>query len=133
MKWGKKVKVPVQYAWVGRILPAPSPCSVDGAMGGGEGWRAGPSLGILSREGGDLWQASRELKWQIFLASKFGGLFSLVNPADFHGKIFWRVILAHLFGGFSQSMKQANSKARKEKKCTISESVNCIMNIVCSQ
>jgi hypothetical protein len=22
-----------------------------------------------------------------------------VNPADFHGKIFWRVILAHLFGG----------------------------------
>jgi hypothetical protein len=39
------------------------------------------------------------LKWQIFLASKFGGLFSRVNPADFHGKIFWRVSLAHLFGG----------------------------------
>jgi hypothetical protein len=59
---------------------------------------------------GDLWQASRELKWQIFLASKFGGLFSRVNPADFHCKIFlachfgafiWRVILAHLFGRFS--------------------------------
>jgi hypothetical protein len=58
---------------------------------------------------GDLWQASRELKWQIFLASKFGGLFSRVNPAGFYGKIFWRiffgtfiwrVILAHSFGGF---------------------------------
>jgi hypothetical protein len=48
------------------------------------------------------------LKWQVFLASKFGGLFSRVNPADFHGKIFWRVILAHLFGGFSQAMKQAS-------------------------
>ena len=55
---------------------------------------------------GDLWQASRELKWQVFLASKFGGLFSRVNLADFHGKIFWRVILAHLFGGFSQAMKK---------------------------
>jgi hypothetical protein len=50
---------------------------------------------------GDLWQASSELKWQIFLASKFGGLFSRVNLAGCHGKIFWRVILAHLFGGFS--------------------------------
>jgi hypothetical protein len=46
------------------------------------------------------------LKWQVFLASKFGGLFSQVNPADFHGKIFWRVILAHLIGGFSQAMKK---------------------------
>ncbi len=82
-------------------LPAPSPGSVGGAVGGGEGWRAGSSLGILSREGGDLWQASRELKWQVFLVSKFGGLFSRVNPAGCHGKIFWRVILAHLFGGLS--------------------------------
>jgi hypothetical protein len=29
-----------------------------------------------------------------------------MNPAVFHGKIFWRVILAHLFGGFSQAMKK---------------------------
>jgi hypothetical protein len=96
MKWGKKVKVPVQYAWVGRVasLPPP-PRSVDGAMEGGEGWRAGSSLGILSRE-----QASRKLKWQIFLGSKFGGLFLRVNPADFHGKIFWRIYLAGYFGAF---------------------------------
>jgi len=32
-------------------LPPP-PRSVGGAVGGGEGWRAGASLGILSREGG---------------------------------------------------------------------------------
>jgi hypothetical protein len=68
MKWGKKGKVPVQYA------------------------------GDFEQGRGDLWQASRELKWQIFLASKFGGLFSRVNPADFHGKIFggsfWHIYLA---------------------------------------
>ena len=33
--------------------PAPFPRSVGGA-GGGEGWRAGSCLGILSREGGSL-------------------------------------------------------------------------------
>ena len=49
---------------------------------------------------GDFEQASRELKWQIFLASKFGGLFLRVNPAGCHGKIFWRVILAGYFGAF---------------------------------
>ncbi len=54
MKWGRKVKVPVQDAWVGRAgsLPPP-PGSVGGAVkGGGEDWRAGSSLGILSSEGG---------------------------------------------------------------------------------
>jgi hypothetical protein len=71
---------------------------------------------------GDLWQASRELKWQVFLASKFGGLFSRVNPADFHGKIFWRVILAHLFGGsfwriyLAGFHRQGNEQAVEQKK-----------------
>ncbi len=99
MKWGKKGKVPVQYAWVGWAgsLP-PSPRSVCGAVGGGG--LAGRVLpGDFEQGRGDLWQASRELKWQIFLASKFSGLFSRVNPADFHSKIFWWVNLAHLFGG----------------------------------
>jgi hypothetical protein len=66
---------------------------------GGGGLAGRVLLGDFEQGRGDLWQASRELKWQIFLASKFGGLFSWVNPADFHGKIFWQVILAHLFGG----------------------------------
>ncbi len=93
---------------------------------------------------GDLWQASRKLKWQVFLASKFGGLFSRVNPAGCYGKLFWRVILADYFGTFIQRVFMANgtsgfqrkkSKERKEKKMKgkkyiLSESVNCIMIIV---
>jgi hypothetical protein len=56
----------------------------------------------------DLWQASCELKWQVFLASKFGGLFSRVNPAGYHGKIFWGVILAHYFGTIIWRVFMAN-------------------------
>ncbi len=86
--------------WAGSPPCPPPPCSVGGAVGGGSGLAGRVQPGDFEQGGGDLWQASRELKWQIFLASKFGGLFSRVNPADFNGKIFWRVILAHLFGGF---------------------------------
>ncbi len=76
MKLGMKAKVPVQYAWVGRAgsLPPP-PCSVGGAAGGGGGLAGQVQPGDFEQGRGDLWQASRELKWQIFLASKFGGLF----------------------------------------------------------
>ncbi len=49
---------------------------------------------------GDLWQASRKLKWRVFPASKFGGFYSRVLPAGCHGRFFWRVILAHYFGAF---------------------------------
>jgi hypothetical protein len=81
--------------------------------------------GDFERGRGDLWQASRELKWLVFLASKFGGLSSRVNPADFHGKILWRVILAHLFGGsfwhiylagFHSQEKQAIERRKKSKR-----------------
>jgi hypothetical protein len=90
-------------------------------MGGG-GLAGGVLPGDFEQGRWDLWQASRELKWQIFLASKFGGLFSWVNPADFHGKIFWRVILAHLFGGSFRRIYLAGfhineiSKLRKRKE-----------------
>jgi hypothetical protein len=36
--------------------------------------------------------------------------------ADFSGGSFWRVILAHLFGGFSWLMKQAGSKEEKSRR-----------------
>ncbi len=75
-----------------------SPRSIGGAVGGG-GLASQVLPGDFEQGRGDLWQASRELKWLVFLASKFGGLFSRVNLAGFHSKIFWRVILAHLFGG----------------------------------
>ncbi len=130
--------------WVGGpgragSLPPP-PCSVDGAMGGGGvGGMAGRvHPGDFEQGRGDLWQASCELKWQIILASKFGRLFSRVNPADFHGKIFWRVILVHLFGGsfwriylagFHSQWNKQIPKQEREKKCTISESVDCIVSL----
>ncbi len=96
-----KVKVPVQDAWVGRAgsLPPPPAPLAELLGGGGEGWRAGSSLGVLSREGGDLWQASRELKWRVFPASKFNRYLLRVNPAGCHGKLFWQVISAGYFGG----------------------------------
>jgi hypothetical protein len=103
-------------------LPAPSPRlrwrSCWG--GGGVGGRVQP--GDFEQGRGDLWQASRELKWQIFLASKFGGLFSRVNPAGCHGKIFWRVNLAYYFGTFIWRVFMANetsgfqSKGKKSKR-----------------
>ena len=91
-----------KYLFKLRGWAGPAPCPLPPAplaepLGGGLVGQVLP--GDFERGRGDLWQASRELKWQVFLASKFGGLFSRVNPADFHGKIFWRVILAHLFGG----------------------------------
>ena len=74
MRWEKKGKVPVQYAWVGRASSlAPPPGSIGGAVGGGG--LAGQVLpGDFEQGRGDLWQASRELKWQIFLA---------INSADY--------------------------------------------------
>jgi hypothetical protein len=137
-----KVKVPVQYAWVGRAgsLPPP-PGSVGGAAGGGRmAGRVQP--GDFEQGRGDLWQASRELKWQVFLASKFGGLFSRVNPAGCLGKLFWRVILADHFGTFIWRVFMANETSgfqrkgrakEKRRKSIISGSVNCMMIVVCSQ
>jgi hypothetical protein len=56
------------------------------------------------------------LKWLVFLASKFGGLFSRVNLADFHGKIFWRVILAGHFGTFIWQVFTFNEKQAVEQR-----------------
>jgi hypothetical protein len=57
---GMKVKVPVQDALAGLAGPLPPPPSspLRGADvgGGGGSWRAGSCLGILSGEGGLLWQ-----------------------------------------------------------------------------
>jgi hypothetical protein len=79
------------------------------------------------------------LKWQIFLASNFGGLFSRVNPAGCHGKIFWRVILAHLFGGSFWRIhsvgfiikKQASFKENeKEKKRMYNQQICKLHNVI---
>ena len=100
MKWGKKGKVPFNMCgWAGPAT-CPLPPAPLAELWGGGGLAGRVLPGDFEQGRGDLWQGSRELKWQIFLASKFGGLFSRVNPADFHGKIFLRVSLAHLVGHF---------------------------------
>ena len=86
-------------------------------MGGGGGLASQVLPGDFEQGRGDLWQASRELKWQVFLASKFGKLFSRVNLADFHGKIFWRVILAHLFGGSFWHIHLAGFTVKEKASC----------------
>jgi hypothetical protein len=94
-----KVKVPVQDAWVGRAgsLPLPRLRWRSCQGGGGVGGQVLP--GGFEQGRGDLWQASRELKWRVFPASKFGGFLSWVNPAGCHGRFFWRVISAGRFSG----------------------------------
>ena len=83
----RKVKVPVQCTQAGRADSLPPPPAPLAELWGGEGWRAMFCLGILSREGGSL-------------ASKFGGSFSQVDLAGFHGKTFWWIYLAGQFGTF---------------------------------
>ncbi len=137
---GMKAKVPVHYAWVGRAGPLPPPPHLRWRSCWGGGGLAGRfQPGDFEQGRGDLWQASRELKWQIFLASKFSGLFSRVNPAGCHGKIFQWVILAGHFGAFiwrvlivnetSRFQSKEKRSKKKEKKCTISRSVSCIMSL----
>jgi hypothetical protein len=56
--------------------------------------------------------------------------------ADFTGGFFWRVILAHLFGGFSWPVNQAGFEEKQHKKRSkmiLSRPVNCITIIVYSQ
>ncbi len=97
-------------------LPAPSPAPLAELWGGG-GLASHVLPGDFEQGRGDLWQASCELKWLVFLASKFGGLFSRVNSADFHGKILWRVILAHLFGGSFWHIFLAGFYSQEKASC----------------
>ncbi len=124
----KKGKVPVQCTQAGRVvsLPPPLPAPLAELWGGGGRLASHVLPGDFERGRGDLWQVhsaghSRGWIWQILMARHFGGSF-------------WRVTLAHLFGGFSTSNeKQAVEQKKEEKKCTISESVDCIMSLYISQ
>ena len=55
-------------------------------------------LGDLERGRGDLWQVN------------FGGSYSRVDLACFHGKTFWRVCLAGQFGAFIWRVFTSNEK-----------------------
>ncbi len=104
-------------------LPAPSPGSVGGAARGGGGVAGQVLPGSFEQGRGDLWQASRELKWRVFpaswrvfIAGESSRLPWQIFLAGHFGGLFLRVILAHLFGGFSWLMKQAGSKGKEKQK-----------------
>ncbi len=124
-------------------LPAPSPLLRWRSCGeGGEDWRAGSNLGILSREGGISGKQAASWNgrffWQVNSADYSRGWIRQIVMARYFGGSFWRIYLAGHFGVFIWRVFTVNEakkipKQEKEKKCTISESVSCIMSIVCSQ
>ena len=81
--------------------PYPLPPAPLAEPGGGRGEEAGkscPAWGILSGEGGDLWQVNlaghvRGWIWRVSMARHLAGLL---------GGSVWRVNLAHSLGGFSK-------------------------------
>ncbi len=134
MKWGK---VPVQCAWVGRAGPLPPPrAPLSEPWGGGEGWRAGSCLGILSREGGISGKQAASWNgrffWRVYSADYSRGWIRQIFMARYFGGSVWRIYLAGHFGTFIRrvfTVKEISKTKEKEKKCTISESVNCIMSL----
>jgi hypothetical protein len=58
--------------WAGPA-PCPLPPAPLAELLGGGGMAGRVLPGDFEQRRGDLWQATRELKWQVFPASKFGG------------------------------------------------------------
>ncbi len=77
LSWDVKRKE--KYLFNMRGWAGPAPCPLPPlrwrSRGGGGGLASHVLPGDFERGRGDLWQASCELKWLVFLASKFGGLF----------------------------------------------------------
>ncbi len=123
----RKVKVPVKDAQAGRVdsSPPPLPAPLAELWGGGEVGEPCSAWGFWAGKGGSL-------------ASKFGGSYSRVDLACFHGKTFWLVYLAGQFGTFIWRVFISNErhaveqeKKKKSKGMYYSESVDCIMSLYC--
>ena len=134
---GKESTCSICVGGPGRLL-APSPRSVGGAGGGGgEGWRAMSCLGILSREGGISGKQAASWNgrffWQVNSADYSRGWIRQIFTARYFGGSFWHIYLAGHFGTFIWRVFTSNEKAscwaKEKKKCTISESVDCIMSL----
>ncbi len=100
---------------VGRLgrLPAPSPRSVGGAVGGGGGSASHVLPGDFEQGRGDLWQVnlagySRGWIWQIFMARHVGGSFWQIYLAGHFGTFTWRV--------FTRMKSKLLSKEREAKE-----------------
>jgi hypothetical protein len=61
------------------------------------------------------------------LASKFGGSYSRVDLACFHGKTFWRIYLAGQFGKFIWRVFISNEKDMLLSKKINRKVMKCIM------
>ncbi len=68
---------------------------------GGEPGKSCPAWGILSREGGDLWQVN----WRVMFAGGFGVFPWQDILAGLLGGSIWRVKSAHSFSGSSKQGK----------------------------
>ena len=112
-----------KYLFNMRGWAGPAPCPLPplrwrSRRGGGGGGLAGHVLpGDFERGRGDLWQASRELKWQVFLANNSAdysrGWIRQFFTARYFGGSFWHIYLA----GFHKQWKsKLLSKEEKEKR-----------------
>ena len=91
-------------------LPTPSPCSADGAVGGGggEGWQSYVLPGDLERGRGDL--------WLVNLAGHVRGWIWRVSTARHFGGSAWRVSLAVQVGSFIQWVFKGKRKHVVEQR-----------------
>ena len=99
-------------------LPAPSPYSVGGAVGGGGGgWQVMSCLGDLERGRGDLWQVNlagyvRGWIWRVSMARHFGGSAWRVCLAGQVCSFIWRVFTSN-----EKDMLLSKKRNRKAMKC----------------
>ncbi len=115
-------------------LPAPSPLLRWRSPGGGGGLAGRVQPGDLSREGGIFGKQAGSWNgrffWRVNSADYSRGWIRQIFMARYFGGSVWRIYLAGHFGAFTWRVFIVNeiSKTKeKEKKCTISESVSCIM------
>ena len=125
-----------KYLFNMRGWAGPAPCPLPplrwrSRRGGGEGgWRAMSCRGILSGEGGI--SGKQAASWN---GKFFWQIIRRIILADESGSFSRQDILAGHFGTFIWRIFTSNEKVscwakkKKKKKCTISESVDCIMSL----
>ncbi len=128
MKWGKKVKVPVQNAWVGQAgsLPPPPLLRWRSCGGGGRVGGPGPAWGFWAGKGGISGKQAASWNgrffWRVNLADYSRRWIRQVATARYFGGLFWRIYLAGHFGAFIWRVFTVNETGKlqsfkeKEKK-----------------
>ena len=118
--WKRKEKYLFNMrGWAGPA-PWPLPPAPLAEPWGGEGWRAGSSLGILSREGGFSGNQAASWNgrffWRVNSAGYSRGWIQQVAWQDIlaghFGRFIWRVFIANGTSGFQRKKKQSKEKKR---------------------